>query len=476
MKLSLLFLLPSLAFADGKITNADIYSGAAIVFTKMQTRTANNVCTFDSSGYVSNGVARGDLTAPGTDGIAVTGGSSSVLGSGTSIAQHVADSTHNGYLSSTDWNTFNGKQAAGNYITALTGDVTASGPGSAAATLATVNSNVGSFTNGSFTVNAKGLITAASSGTAPVTSLTVASANGFAGSFSASATPVLTMSTTVSGNVCGNGTALSACSTTGSNATVLATSPTIVTPTIAKIANLTTNGYVKTSGSDGTLGVQAVPIPVADGGTGQTTYTDGQLLIGNTTGNTLAKATLTQGTGISITNGAGSITIASTVTNGVTCEASGYVPTTASCVWGRSSSTMGAFGADADCNVSRVVDIDEGQCTAQTTASQQPAMTFNNVPAGTCTVTVTLMGGPDTAGEEGGYTINDGTTTSPLYVSGVASAGNTPMWTMQAKFVYASSGNRTYEVYGYVTANNIQIVNQSNNRRLSFRLQCTNPT
>jgi len=46
-------------------------------------------------------------------------------------------------------------------ITALTGDVTASGPGSATATLATVNSNIGSFL-GSITVNAKGLVTAAS--------------------------------------------------------------------------------------------------------------------------------------------------------------------------------------------------------------------------------------------------------------------------------------------------------------------------
>ena len=49
-----------------------------------------------------------------------------------------------------------------------------------------------------------------------------------------------------------------------------------------------------------------------NGGTGQTTYTNGQLLIGNTTGNTLTKTTLTAGTGISITNGAGSITISST--------------------------------------------------------------------------------------------------------------------------------------------------------------------
>jgi len=51
-------------------------------------------------------------------------------------------------------------------------------------------------------------------------------------------------------------------------------------------------------------------VTVAAGGTGQTTYTDGQLLIGNSTGNTLTKATLTAGSGISVTNGSGSITLA----------------------------------------------------------------------------------------------------------------------------------------------------------------------
>jgi hypothetical protein len=49
---------------------------------------------------------------------------------------------------------------------------------------------------------------------------------------------------------------------------------------------------------------------VANGGTGQTTYTDGQLLIGNSTGNTLSKSTLTAGTGVTITNGSGEITVA----------------------------------------------------------------------------------------------------------------------------------------------------------------------
>lgn len=51
----------------------------------------------------------GDLTDAGTDGITVTGGTGAVIGSGVSLAQHVADSTHNGYLSSSDWSIFNGK-------------------------------------------------------------------------------------------------------------------------------------------------------------------------------------------------------------------------------------------------------------------------------------------------------------------------------------------------------------------------------
>lgn len=61
-------------------------------------------------------------------------------------------------------------------------------------------------------------------------------------------------------------------------------------------------------------------IAVNNGGTGQTSYTDGQLLIGNTTGNTLTKSTLTEGTGIDITNGNGSITIAHEDTSTLTGE------------------------------------------------------------------------------------------------------------------------------------------------------------
>jgi hypothetical protein len=156
---------------DATLSNAGVLTfntvnGGIGTFTNAQiTVNAKGLITAASSGAIGN------LTDAGTDGIVITGGIGAVLGTGTSIAQHVADTTHNGYLSSTDWTTFNAKQAAGNYITALTGDVTATGPGSIAATLATVNSNIGSFTNASITVNGKGLITAASSGAAPVTSV-----------------------------------------------------------------------------------------------------------------------------------------------------------------------------------------------------------------------------------------------------------------------------------------------------------------
>ena len=68
----------------------------------------------------------------------------------------------------------------------------------------------------------------------------------------------------------------------------------------------------------------ASTIAVNKGGTGQTSYTDGQLLIGNTSGNTLSKATLTAGSNITITNGNGSIAIAAaSVTAGDGIDVSG---------------------------------------------------------------------------------------------------------------------------------------------------------
>ena len=142
--------------------------------TKGGAGSVSGILKANGSGTVSAAVSGTDY-APPTSGAAILYGnaaggfsnatvSSPLTFSAGALGIQQASGSQSGYLSSTDWSTFNGKQTAGNYITALTGDATASGPGSAALTLASVNANVGSFTCANITANAKGLITAAASG------------------------------------------------------------------------------------------------------------------------------------------------------------------------------------------------------------------------------------------------------------------------------------------------------------------------
>lgn len=107
-------------------------------------------------------------------------------------------------------------------------------------------------------------------------------------------------------------------STSGSGTEVaLTTSPSFTTPILGtpQSGNFSTGTFTWPTFNQNTSGTAAglsATLAVSSGGTGQTSYTDGQLLIGNSTGNTLTKATLTAGTGISVTNASGSITIAAT--------------------------------------------------------------------------------------------------------------------------------------------------------------------
>lgn len=78
-------------------------------------------------------------------------------------------------------------------------------------------------------------------------------------------------------------------------------------------------------------------LPIGNGGTGlATTPADGQLLIGRTATTDYALATLTAGSGISITNGAGSITVASTGGGAIQISLLGEVT-------GNTPAVLGAF-------------------------------------------------------------------------------------------------------------------------------------
>lgn len=94
---------------------------------------------------------------------------------------------------------------------------------------------------------------------------------------------------------------------TVTNGSGVSGNPTItIAATYVGQTSITTLGTITSGTWAGTT------IAVSNGGTGQSSYTNGQLLIGNTTGNTLTKNTLTAGTGISISNGSGTITISNT--------------------------------------------------------------------------------------------------------------------------------------------------------------------
>ena len=95
-----------------------------------QTRTLTiNGVTFNLSADRTWTLATGVSSVSATTPLFSTGGANPDI----SIQQ--SSSSLDGYLSSTDWLTFNSKQPAGNYITSLTGEATAAGPGAASVIL-----------------------------------------------------------------------------------------------------------------------------------------------------------------------------------------------------------------------------------------------------------------------------------------------------------------------------------------------------
>lgn len=210
--------------------------------------------TIASSGSGGDGtVTQVDTTAP------ITGGPITTTGT---IGITQADTDTDGYLSSTDWNTFNSKGSgdfSSNTSTSVDGEVVVfSGTGGKTGKRAT-GTGLAKLTSG--------VLGTATSGTdyAPATSGTsILKGDGSGGFANASAGTDYEVPLTFSTGL-----------TRSTNTVTVNTSQNIAT-----LSNLTSNGYVKTSGGNGTLGIQAVPIPIADGGTNATTATNARTQLG----------------------------------------------------------------------------------------------------------------------------------------------------------------------------------------------------
>ena len=150
----------------------------------------------------------------------------------------------------------------------LTGDVTSVGN---ASTLATVNSNVGAFTNANITVNAKGLITAAASGSpSGVTSVTGTSPVVSSGG----TTPAISLAA-------GYGDTLNPYASKTANFVLAAPNGSAGVPTFrAVVANDIPTLNQNTTGTAANV---TGTVAIANGGTGTTTLTANNVILGNGT-------------------------------------------------------------------------------------------------------------------------------------------------------------------------------------------------
>lgn len=154
--------IPALPYASSTLTNSHIFVGNG---SNVATDVAlSGDATLANTGALTLATVNANVGSFGSASSvsAITVNAKGLVTAAASTSIQIAESQVTNLVSD-----LAGKQPTGNYITDLTGDATASGPGSAALTLATVNSNVGSFGSASsvsaITVNAKGLVTAAAS-------------------------------------------------------------------------------------------------------------------------------------------------------------------------------------------------------------------------------------------------------------------------------------------------------------------------
>lgn len=132
-----------------------------------------------------------------------------------------------------------------------------------------------------------------------------------------------------------------------------------------------------------------------------------------------------------------------------------YWPGTTNCQWEKSGATIGQMSTDVDCPGPTVEVENIGDW--QTTDSDLPRQTINNLPAGSYKATFSFQAGSNAVSTLQAWAIHDGTTTcNPVggnYAGGGSDAGDSAQVTMSCVFEYATAGNRDFEVYASAAAN-----------------------
>jgi hypothetical protein len=206
----------------------------------------------------------------------------------------------------------------------------------------------------------------------------------------------------------------------------------------------------------------ATPVSVANGGTGQTSFTNGQLLIGNTTTGGLTPAALTAGTNISITNTPGNITISAGATGGATTYTSlqTFLGTTSNlaALLTNAGETVTILGSVPSSPVSfNVTSQSIGYVTANATANWTLAITasstttLNSIMSVGQSVTISYLqqcGG--TAYYNNAVTI-DGSSVTPVWQSNAPTAGYASSLNVYTYTIIKTSTTPTWTVLATLT-------------------------
>ena len=145
-----------------------------------------------------------------------------------------------------------------------------------------------------------------------------------------------------------------------------------------------------------------------------------------------------------------------------------YFATTTSCNWTRTNTALGSFGTVAECPGPTVELNTIGQI--QTTDTDLPKVTVNNLPPGTYRVTVQAGPMNNSLTNSTCLALSDGTDIKGRGCQSNVSGQAANHASVEATFVYTSSGNRTFELFGSSTAGTIQINNNTAEIRTVFNI------